>query len=154
VALTFAEVGLMHLSNHVKILDVIDAVAAGSTDKVGDHYVDMQGYDGVIFIAHIGTLTSGQVTTLEAKGSDTTSGFAAFATPAITAAMADGDGKKCLVLDIFQPGHRYVQPTIHRATQNAVIDSCIAILYQADYKPVSNVADSVNISQIAKFVSP
>lgn len=144
----------MLLSNHVKILDMIDAVAAGSSDKDGDHYVDMQGYDGVMFVAHMGTLTAGQVTTLEGKGSSDHSTWAAFATAAITAGMADADGKKCLVLDIFRPVTRYVRPTIHRATQNAVIDSCIAILYQATDKPVSNAADSVNISQIAQFVSP
>ena len=142
----------MLLSNHVQIVNVMNAKVAGTTNVNGDAYVDTQGYDGVLFIAHIGTLTATQVTKLEAQGSTDHSTWNPFTTDAVTPAMADADSNKCLVLDIFRPMTRYVRPTVERGTANAVIDSCIAILYQADRKPVTDAA--VDVSQSAQFVSP
>ncbi len=140
----------MLLSDHVKIAHLMNAVAAGTTVQTGSE-VDMQGYDGVMFIADIGALTAGQVTKLQAQGSNTSGSETTFATDAVTAAMADADSNKCLVLDVFRPVTRYLKPVVERGTANAVIDCVIAILYQADKKPVVQPA---SVSQIAVFVSP
>lgn len=141
----------MNLSDNVKIVKVLAATVAG-TSAVNGSAVDMQGFDGVLFIAHLGALTATQVTKLQAQGSsDNDSDYAAFATDAVTPAAADADSDKLLVLDIFRPVTRYVRPTVERATANAVVDGVIAILYRADFMPVT--ADGT-VSQGAKFVSP
>jgi hypothetical protein len=140
----------MQISQNVKVVKVMNAVAAGTTSQNGSS-VDMQGFDGVMFIAHLGTLTTSQVTKLQAQGSDDNSTFAAFSTDAVTAAMADADSNKVLVLDVFRPVHRYVRPTVERGTANAVINSVIAILYSSDKEPIA--LDS-SVSQLSSFVSP
>lgn len=118
-----------------KFTRVINATAAGTSVITGSA-VDMQGFDGVVFVALFGTLTSGQVTTLGAGDSATTSGFVAI-TGAVTAALADADGTKMLVLDIFRPQKRYITAIVNRATQNAVIDGVLACQYAAKKQPTT-----------------
>ncbi len=140
----------MQLSENVKIVHCLGAVAAGTTNQTGSE-IDMQGYDGVVFVADIGALTATQVTALEAQGSNTSGSEAAFTTPAVTAPMADADSNKVLVLDIFRPVTRYLKPTVLRGTANAVINCVIAILYNVDHAPIT---DDATVSQRATFVSP
>jgi hypothetical protein len=143
----------MQLSANVTILVLAGAQAAGDANYTGASGVDMQGYDGVLFVALFGTLTADQKTSLSAQGSSTAinSGYAAFATPAVTPAMADADSGKALVLDIYRPQTRYVQPIVDRGTANAVINGVIAILYSGDKLPA---VPDTSISQMAQFVSP
>jgi hypothetical protein len=42
-------------------------------------------------------------------------------------ALADTDGNKCLVTDVFRPQKRYVRAVVTRGTANAVIDGVIAL---------------------------
>src|SRR5712691_8487923 len=128
----------MNLSDYVQVIHHMNAVVAGTTNQNGAAWIDMQGYDGVMFIADLGALSATQVTKLQAQGANDSSGggSSAFTTDAVTPAMADGDSNKCLVLDVFRPTKRFVRATVQRGTANAVIDCVIAILYQADKKPV------------------
>jgi hypothetical protein len=124
-----------NLSKNINVVRVVNAQAAGLTAFTGTH-VDMQGYDSVIFIAGLGALTATQVTSLQAQnGSLVNDTDQANITNAITAAMADGDSNKLLILEVFRPLLRYVRPVINRATANAVIDFCIAIQFSGDKLP-------------------
>lgn len=122
------------LNEIVRIMRSTNATGAGSTDVNGNGF-DMEadgGYDGILFIAAIGTLTGTQVTTLHAQVSSDDASADAYADLAgtETTAMADGDSNKLIVLDIYKPPERWVRPVLDRATANAVLDSVVAIAYR------------------------
>lgn len=134
----------MNLSKIVKAVHVLNSVAAGTSNQTGTH-VDMADADGVVFIADIGTLTSTQVTSLKAQGGNLANDSdQADLTGAVTAAMADTDSNKMLILDVYRPSNRYIRPVVQRATANAVINCVIAILYQVDKMPI---VDDATVSQ-------
>jgi len=117
----------------------INATVAGTTAVNGIAAIDMQGFDGVEFIALIGTLTAGQVTSLKAQGSADGSTNWTDLTGAVTANMADGDSNKILRLEVFRPTTfpRYLRAVVNRATQNAVVDGVIAVQYSCKKLPVT-----------------
>lgn len=125
-------------------------VAAGSSDITDAAEVDMAGYDGVIFIALLGTLTAGQVTKLRANGGNV-SGTHAELAGATTAAAADGDSNTALVVDVYRPIHRYMRPSVLRATQNAVVNGILAIRYKGSKAPVTQAA---TIAEAVLVASP
>lgn len=132
-----------------KTTRIINATAAGTSVITPSTGVDMLGFDGVLFVAMLGTLTAGQVTSLQAGDSTTNGSFSAI-TGAVTAAMLDADSNKCLVLDVFHPQKRFITPILNRATQNAVIDGVIAIQYAGKKAPT--VQDATTVSQSKFFV--
>jgi hypothetical protein len=147
-----------NLFTHASVERQINATAAGTTVLTGPNSFDMAGFDGVLFIAAIGTLTSSQVTFLGAQGSADGTTWASAGTAAAptnliagaqTAAMADTDGTKLLVLDVFRPQQRYVRAVLFRGTANAVVDGVIAIRYEASKMPTVHDATTVAAS---KFV--
>lgn len=127
------------LTHEVKVTRVLNAVAAGTTDQ-NSAVVDTQGWDGVMFIAAFGALTATQVTLLKAQhGAQANLSDAADITGGATAALADGDGNKCLIVDVrASSSKRYVRAVVDRGTANAVIDGVIAIQYRARHKPGSH----------------
>jgi hypothetical protein len=126
-----------NLAQSVDFRRVVDATAAGTTAIEGGS-VDMLGFDGVLFLAAVGTLTATQVTALKAQQSSDDGSTDAFSDIAgsASAALADTDDNKLVVLDIFRPTKRYVRPVVTRGTANAVVDGVIAILYRAEKTPV------------------
>lgn len=133
----------MNLANNVKVTRVMNAQAAGTGDTLSGSAVDMQGFEGVMFIAQFGTLTAGAVTTLKAQ-QDTASGMGSAADLEGTAqSIADSADNDCLILDIYRPRERYVRPQITRATANAVVDGIIAIQYGARVHPTTHDAATV-----------
>lgn len=123
--------------------------AAGTTDVTDASSVDMAGWDGVLFIASLGTLTATQVTALKAYGSTDDSTFVEL--EATTAAAADTDSDLALVLDVVKPTYRYLRATLDRGTANAVLDGIIAIRYRGSKSPVTQGA---TIAASALFASP
>lgn len=133
------------LLEDIRISRCLNAVAAGNDDQAGTA-VDMDadgGYDGVLFVAAVGTLTASHVTSLIAQQSNDSGGspddFTAL-DGATTGNLANGDSNKLAVLDVFRPTKRYVRPVVKRATQNAVIDGVIAIQYRGRSRPAINPA--------------
>lgn len=141
-----------NLLKDIKITRVLNAVAAG-TSAQNTSIVDMSGWDGVTFIAALGTLTATQVTSLKAQqGNASNLADAADLAGTLTGPMADGDSNKCLVLDIYRPLDRYVRGVVGRGTANAVIDGVIAIQYRGRKSPVTQ--DTTTIAFNEQHVSP
>lgn len=120
-------------------------VAAGATNITDCEVIDTQGYEGARVIVGFGTITAGAVTSVKmqqatAKTSDTalTAG-ADLEGSSIT--VADTDDNKCVIIDVFRPRERYLQPHILRATQNSVVDFVVYELYGAKKLPVVKDAD-------------
>jgi 3-oxoacyl-(acyl-carrier-protein) synthase len=142
-----------NLSKVTKVTRVMNGVVAGTTDQNGDS-VDMQNFEGVMFVASIGALTASQVTNLTAQGSSDDGSADSFADllGTGTAAMADSDGDQVIVLDIYKPVERYIRPVLLRHTANAVIDGIVAIQYGPRVKPTTHCTTTVQAAET--HVSP
>jgi hypothetical protein len=128
----------MNLSPNVKVTRVITAQAAG-VSTINGTVLDMQGFDGVVFVASFGALTSTQVTSLKAQdGATANLADAADLAGSLTGPLADADGNRSLVLEIYKPAKRYIRPVINRATANAVVDGVVAIQYASSKSPTTN----------------
>lgn len=120
---------------------VVSPAAVAATSQIDSSIVDMAGYDGVMFLALTGDVTSGSVLSLLAKGntansisspSPTTLGTATYTS--LTSTDADS---MSLLVDVYRPTQRYMFASLTRTTQNAVIGGIIAIQYQAHTKPTA-----------------
>jgi len=130
----------MNLSKNCKITVVAAAAVAATTDVTTD-VLDMSGYDGVMFIALTGDVTSGSKLTLTAKANSANSTSSPTpvtqkATTEVTAGATDSDSK-AIVVDVYKPTLRYVFAVLARTTQNAVVGGVIAIQYKAKAKPTT-----------------
>lgn len=128
----------MNLSANVKVDQVLGYYAAGTTKRTSD-ILDMSGFEGVLFIAELGTLIENGTLDVfvEQNTANQTSGMARVATTTVhtvTAANA-ALAKSCILVDIYQPQERYLQCNITPATQNAVILGITAIRYSGKVKP-------------------
>lgn len=141
----------MELANDLKIVRVMNAVAAGTSDQTSSA-VDMQGFDGCAFLAAFGALTSGTVASVRAQQSADDGSVDTYADlKGSDQAVADTNSNKAVLLDIFRPQERYLKCVVKRATQNAVIDGVFAILYKSNKLPT--VIDSTIVAQ-KLLVSP
>lgn len=136
----------MHL-NMIKaavFIPVLAATAAGTTSLTTD-VVDMQGFDSVAFVAHLGDVTDTSALTLTgqtgavADGSDA----ADLALPVTFTADATSADNKLMILDLHRPRQRYVRATLDRVTANAVVNGVVAILYNASEQPVTEDASVI-----------
>lgn len=129
------------LLDRVSISRVMNAVAAGTTVQTSSA-IDMQGYEGVLLIAALGTLTDTQVTALKAQQSDDDGSSDAYGDleGTLVGPMANDDDNQLLVLDVYRPAKRYLKAVVNRATANAVIDGVIAIRYGARELPTDQPA--------------
>jgi hypothetical protein len=131
----------MNLLQNVKIDQVLGYYAAGTTKRTSD-IIDMANYDGVMFIAELGTiLDTGTIDVfVEQHTLNQTSGMARVATTTVftvdatTAALA----KSAIVVDVSQPRERFLQCNITPAVANAVILGITAIRYSGRVKPDLN----------------
>lgn len=131
----------MNLLQRVKVDQVLGYYAAGTTKRTSD-IIDMANYDGVMFIAELGTIIeNGTVDVfVEQNDANSTSGMARLATTTahtVTAANA-ALAKSAIVVDVYKPQERYLQCNITPATQNAVILGITAIRYSGRVQPDAN----------------
>ena len=141
---------MSNLGPSVKITRLMNAVAAGTSDQLSSA-LDMQGFDGVMFLTSFGTITAGAVTSVEVHQCDTSGGsYAALAGSSI--AVADDDDNQVVVHDIYRPRERYLKVNIDRGTQYAVIDGVVAIQYGARLQPATN--DSATVVSREVHASP
>jgi len=128
------------------------AAAAAVDDITGGTIIDLGSptegqFDSVCFVAILGEVIAASVITLKAFCGDAPAlGDGAYKTPTATITAAGNDtDNNLLILDVIQPGKRYVRGDLVIDTQNAVVDSIIAIRYNAKTLPTvqtAEVADS------------
>lgn len=123
----------MNLSKNVKVTKVSAAVAT-ATSAVNCSAVDMQGFEGVMFVASIGSANVGNGIKVQ-QGQQ--SGMGDAADLAGTQVLSDGT-QTDLVVDVNQPQERYVRPVIIRAGATTTVEAAWAIQYGPRSKPVSN----------------
>jgi hypothetical protein len=122
-------------SDNVKITKIKAAVATGTTTQTAT--VDMQGYDGVIFMASLGTPS----TTVGVKvGQGAASNGSDASDLAGSKQLSDGTITD-FVSDLIRPDPalgRYLTLSIIRATNTTTVESAWAILYKSRSVPVTN----------------
>ena len=139
---------------NLKITRAVAQTAAGATDVNGST-IDTAGYTGVMFILDVGTLTATQVTSMRAQqGAASDASDMADLEGSIAGPVADTDGQRYLVIDLFRPLKRYVRVVVDRATANAVLNGGVAILYGARDMPVTNAAAAGGIAFSKTLVTP
>ena len=141
----------MNLSKNTKLTRVSNAVAAGTTDINGS-VIDMQNWEGVMFIVLFGAITAGAVTSIKAQQGTQSDLSDAADLEGTSVSVADDDDNKAFYLDIYRPGERYVRPVVDRGTQNAVVDGIVAIQYGPRKGPSTH--DSTTVGGGELHVSP
>ena len=142
----------MNLSKDVKITVVSPAAAAAQT-AITSSVLDMAGFDGIMFIALTGDVTSGSKLTLTAKGNSANSTSSPTpitqkATAEVTAGATDSDSK-AIVVDVYKPALQYMFAVLARTTQDAIVGGILAIQYRATNRPTTHDA-----SVIASAIGP
>ena len=130
------------ITQDVRIDRVANAAAAAQTEVLTS-VLDMQGYDGVLFLALLGDVADTSVLTLTAK--ENTASSTSSPTPTavsggaatFTAGASNADNK-VLAVDVVCPTKRFVFGSLTRTTANAVVDGIVAVRYKAHAKPVVN----------------
>jgi hypothetical protein len=141
-----------HLSSEVEVVRIMNAVAAGTSDQTSSA-VDMVGYDSVMFVALLGTLTATQATSMKIQQSsdDGSSDSYGDLTGTDSGNMADDDDNQMIIIDVHKPSKRYLKAILLRETANAVIDGIIAIKYNARSVPITQGSTVFNTE---RFLSP
>jgi len=128
--------------------------AANNTDSNSD-IIDMQGYDGILFVGTVTDSVDGGVATLKVEQNDANAdaGMAAItgAQAQATSAANDDLNDKLLIVDVYRPLKRYVQAVRTSATQNIAFGSLIAILYKGTKFPES---EHSSVLDAALAISP
>jgi hypothetical protein len=117
--------------------------AASQTDVETATEIDMASptegtFESVCFVASFTTVTSGSVITLKALAGNVAglaSGQAYATTTATVTASGTNTNDNVVILDVVRPGKRYIRPDLVIDTQNAALDSIIAIRYNAKSVP-------------------
>lgn len=122
----------MNLSEVVKITKVHAAEGAAAATHYSD-IVDMADWDGVIFLASIGTAATNNGVKAQ---QDTDSAGATMADLEGTSILSDGT-QTDFVLDIYRPSERYVRLAVLRGV-SSTIESMWAIQYRGRKMPVDN----------------
>lgn len=118
------------LGQSLKPTMVVSYTAAAASDVNGTR-VDMQNYEGVIFIVGFGT--SAIDNGIKAQ-QDTATGMGDAADLLGTSLLLDAT-ETVAMLEIYRPRERYVRPVIIRGT-SSTIEFCVAIQYKGRKLPV------------------
>ena len=122
------------LNEEIKLSLVQVQVADGQTDPVSSR-VDMAGYDGVVFVAIMGVITTTGTFNMVVKQAATDIEGTALSGATVTA-TGSANGDKLLAIDVFRPTKRYVGVVLTLAVANSIIGGVLAIQYKAAARPV------------------
>lgn len=122
----------MNFSTHNKYRQGAATTGAGTSEVDGD-IIDMQNYEGVIWICKFGTAATGNQLQAQ-QGADSGMSDAADLIGTLTTV---GSSDEIVYLDLYRPRERYVRCQVQRGT-STTIDWCIAIQYGPKKLPVDN----------------
>jgi len=143
----------MNLLKNVKIQEVMAPVAAADDTDENSDILDMQNWDGVIFIVPItdSVATGVALLTIEQNTANSDSGMAALSGATATATCTDNDdlNNTLLIVDVYRPRERYVQAVVTSATADIAYGSMIAIQYKGRKAPVTQPTSVQASTQVA-----
>lgn len=139
------------LSKYVKYEQSLAPVASATANNTGAK-IDSAGYDGVMFVAHVGTVAAGPVT-LKIQGAATTSDtFQDLASATVTSTTGADDGP--LVVNVHKPlqDFRWMQPVLNHSGA-AEIGGIMAYKYGPSKVPITQ-STTTAVNGLASVVSP
>ena len=124
----------MNLSKNVAVTLVKDTqVSAGSA--VNSDSVDMQGWEGVVFLGKMTTAHASNFANLAQSSDDGSSdSFADLVGTKVT----PGDSGDSWQIDVFRPLERYVRCEVDRGGANTITGEIYAIQYGPKVKPTTH----------------
>ena len=129
----------MNFIDNIKISRIEDGAVAGTTTLTSD-VVDMQNFDGLVFLAALGDVLDTGVNVLQAQHSDVGDGSGmndiTASVVSFTAGASDADNK-LLVLEIARPTKRFLRVTLARSVANTVLDGIFAFQSSPAESPVT-----------------
>ena len=140
----------MNIVDDYKIVLHSAGASAGTSTVTPSSGVDCQGFAGVTFFVVMGEITSGAEVSIVAETStdnDDEDKFAEVAGSGIT--VMDTEDDKMFVIDVLRPRERYVRCVVNRSTQNSVLRSILAILYDPSRRPTEADANVVTVLRLS-----
>lgn len=134
---------MIELSKDCLFTKVMDAASFSGTLPLDDDtdYVDTDDYDCCLFVIALGEVTNGSVITVQVKGSELAPGASGAVEVELGTALeytASTASNKLLLVDVMRPDYRYLYANINVATQDAEVDSVVAIQYRSRQAPVTS----------------
>lgn len=141
----------MNLVKQCKVSRVSSAEAAAQTE-IDTSVVDMQGFDGCMFVVCLGDVTNACALEFTAQQSPyaNAAGAADLDDATITNTAAGASNTVALV-DVVRPSERYLRLKILRGSQDANVDSVVAIQYDPKVMPTTH---NANVLASALGVNP
>jgi hypothetical protein len=124
----------LNLSSIVKITKVKDHTTAGTTDVESD-IIDMQGYEGVMFLTSLGTAAADNLIKVQQNTANSTSGMADLTGTGVTSGASPSN--EDLWVDVYRPRERYLRAVVVIDTPSTC-ESVWAFQYGARETPVDN----------------
>lgn len=121
------------LLNNCKVT-IVKTTQATGTSAVNTDSVDMQGFDGVLFLGALATANAGNSVNLAQSTDNST-----FNDLAGTAQVPATNGH-LVAIDLYKPRERYIRAEIVRAGATTVTETFIAIQYRGRKAPITSVA--------------
>ena len=133
-----------NLMDEVRVEKSADGATAGTSDVNGTA-IDLSGYDGVMFMARIGTANTANF--LKAQEGDTSS-----PTADIEGSKSEPQGNdEFAILDVHKPLKRYIRAVLERGVSTTSGD-IYAVLYKGRKQAQDNTRSGENIS--VRLISP
>ncbi len=129
-----------NIHGSIKVMLAGAAVSAGNAINNEGPVIDMQGFDGAIFLAPINDSVATGVATATVREAATSGGaYAALAGAQAAATCVNNDdiNGKFLAVDVFKPRRQFLR--LHRAsaTANIAYEAAVVILYNAHARPTA-----------------
>lgn len=142
------------LLNALGVTWLATAVVAGSSIDDDSAIIDMEGFDGVVFLTSIEDSVDTGVATMTVEQNDANSGtgMAALAGAVSTRTSAANDDLNGLMLavDVYQPKERYLRVNRASATANIAYGSVVALRYRGRKQPTDLDSGFVSVTSPAE----
>lgn len=123
----------MNLSKNVKVV-LAKAGQSSAGTAVNSDVIDMQGFEGVMFVGSIATANAANFGKLQQGQQSDGSDMADLAGTKVV----PGDNGDSFLIDLYQPQERYVRCVVDRGGANTATGDIYAILYCARKAPTSH----------------
>jgi hypothetical protein len=123
----------MNLTKNCKVI-LAKAGQSSAGTAVNSDVIDMEGYEGVVFVGSIATVNAANFAKVQ-QGKD--SGLSDAADLEGTKVVPGDDGDSFMI-DVYKPQERYVRCVVDRGGANTATGDIYAIQYGAKKAPISH----------------
>lgn len=128
------------LTSHAKLLSAITlAAGVAAQTTINGSIIDMQGFDGVLFMLNIGAITTGGVQSVKLQHGDQAGGGDMADVLGSAQTIADSEDNTVRFLEMTKPSKRYCRIVVSRATQDSAF-AASALPYHKWDGPVTQTA--------------